>query len=329
MEAMTNSDSSHDSDTVNRWYATATVRNTKRILVPERSRGEFIFPRSRQLMSSHPAITAMGDDAIAYVLAQSAYQYMYEIGLLETRFVIDCALNIVNGRMGDVGDDKKREALTIVIDEGYHAYVALDFIIQMKAKTGIVPVDVPSTNGNLSAVRRALHKLPASIHDDFQLISVCLAEHTLTRDLLSIGKEKDATATFTQVMTDHVADEGRHANYFAKLMKAHWSLLPESTKTLIGTMLPAYLDDYLAGDLERVFDRKVLASMDIAPRQADAVIRDTQAEFERNTNDYIRKTKDNLVKLLQRTGITAHEATQAAFRRHTAEPAGERAASYV
>jgi P-aminobenzoate N-oxygenase AurF len=316
MNAVIEAPSTAIPDSVERWYANATVRKSPRIVVPAGTKGEYIFPRSRQLLSEHPRILASGEDAVSYVLAQSAYKYMYEIGLLETRFVIDCGLNIVNNVIRGADDDEKREALTIVIDEGYHAYVALDFIIQMKACNGIEPVSVPQTNGNLDAVSRAFGLLPKDMHHDFQLLSVCLAEHTLTKDLLSIGREKDATRTFTQVMTDHVSDEGRHANYFAKLTRAHWQRLPEATRCAIGAMLPNYLDDYLAGDTARVFDRKVLGALGLPAGEIEQVIADTQASYLSEMNKYITTTKANLVKLLQRMGILEHAPTQASFIAH-------------
>lgn len=301
---------------VEKWYASATVRNSPRIIVPDESKGEYIFPKSRQLLSVHPAVEAKGQEVVNFVLAQSAYQYMYEIGLLETRFVIDCGLNIVNNVIEGADEEQKLDALTIVIDEGYHAHVALDFIIQMKALTEIEPIEVPQTNGNLSAVNRAMEMLPACVRDDFQLISVTLAEHTLTKDLISIGREKDATRTFTQVMTDHVSDEGRHANYFARMMSAHWARMPEEKRVTIGTMLPAYLDDYLAGDEGRDYDRKILAAAGFDGAEVDAILRDTNDQYLDKLHSYIDITKQNLVKLLQRTGVLDHEPTRAAFVEH-------------
>lgn len=310
----------NEMDSVQRWYGAATVRNAPRIIVPDSAANEYIFPRSRQLMSEHPLVTARGHKTVNYVLAQSTYKYMYEIGLLETKFVIDCGLKIVNNEImpGAVTEMDKLDALTIVIDEGYHAHVALDFIIQMKDKTGISPLSIPHTNGNLDAVGRAFATLPKSMHNDFELISVCLAEHTLTKDLLSIGKEKDATKTFTQVMTDHVSDEGRHANYFATLMKRHWLEMPEQTRVAIGAMLPAYLDDYLAGDEERTFDRSVLAAAGLSEVETDQVIQDTNPAYLESMNGYIEVTRANLVKLLRRTGVLDHAPTQAAFDSHDA-----------
>ncbi|MFM0074571.1 diiron oxygenase [Paraburkholderia sediminicola] len=301
-------------DPVSRWYAGATVRNAPRIYVPQNIAEENIFPPSRQLLATHPLVKKLGQEAISYVLAQSTYKYMYEIGLLETRFVIDCSLKIINGEIGtDIPEEDKREAITIVIDEGYHAYVALDFIIQLKANTGIEPLSVPQTNGNLDAVHRGYETLPRSLHGTFQLLATCLAEHTLTKDLLSIGKEKEATITFTKVMTDHVSDEGRHANYFARVLKDYWKTVGTDDQKLIGRFLPNYLRDYLAADFEREFDRDVLSQLDLTVDEIDTVLQDTDERYSAGAKSYIDVTIANLVKLLDRNGILAHPETRAAF----------------
>jgi hypothetical protein len=300
-------------DYAERWYSAATVRHAERIMVPRPTDDEFIFPKSRQIVVEHPIVLGKGNAVVGWILAQSAYKYMYEIGLLETKYVIDCGLNIVNGKLPHANDLEKREALAVVIDEGYHAYVALDFIMQMKQNTGIAPLRVPTTNRNLDAVRRALDVLPAETHGDFQLLSVCLAEHTLTKDLLSIGKEKDTTRSFTQAMTDHVADEGRHANYFARMLKRHWPLYPESSRESIAALLPGYLDDYLAGDADREFDRAVLQAAGLSIEEAAAVLTDTHARYLANMNGYIDVTKTNLVRLLERTEVMQHPAVRKAF----------------
>ncbi|UTW06391.1 diiron oxygenase [Pseudomonas benzenivorans] len=316
MNAVVELSSSQFFESVNKWYATATVKNSPRIVIAEAAKDDFTYPKSRQILGDHPKVQALGRAGVGYVLAQSAYQYMYEIGLLETRFVIDCSLNIVNNVIAGASEEEKLNALTVVIDEGYHAHVALDYIIQMKNLTGIEPLEVPQTNGNLSAVRRAFDQLPREVHSDFQLISVTLAEHTLTKDLISIGREKEASQAFTKVMTDHVSDEGRHASYFANLMKAHWARLPEQTRCVIGAMLPAYLDDYLAGDETRAFDGKILQGCGFSAVEADSIIADTQAQYLDNLNGYIGTTKANLVKLLQRCGVLDHQPTRAAFIQH-------------
>jgi hypothetical protein len=307
-------------DPIAKWYRDATVRSAARIIVPPPASGEHIFPRSRQPIVDHPLVLARGEEAQSFILMQSAFKYMYEIGLLETRYVIDCGLNIVNNKIPHVTNAEKLDALAVVIDEGYHAHVALDFIIQMESACGVKAIEVPQTNGNLDAVDRALRILPPETHYDFQLLSVCLAEHTLTKDLLSVGREKDTTRSFTQAMTDHVADEGRHAKYFADMVKAHWPRFPEETKRAIGMMLPDYLDDYLDDDMLRAFDRKVLLAAGLSPEETDRVVGETDGRYQENARTYILKTKANLVRLLERIGVMDHEATRASFLGHSAAP---------
>lgn len=299
--------------TVEKWYAAATVKNSKRHYVPDNAKNEYVYPTSRVIISSHPLVQAQGESTIKYVIAQMAYRYMYEIGLLETRFVIDCSLNIVNNIIKGFSEVDKLAALRIVIDEGYHAHVALDYILQMKKITGIEPLEVPNSNGNLDAVKRAFELLPQEVHYDFQLISVTLAEHTLTKDMIIIGRDKEMSQSFTNVLTDHVSDEGNHASYFARLMKEHWARLSDSTKDVIGAMLPAYLDDYLAYDADREFEKRVLASCGLTPKEVERVIVDTNEAYLQNSKSYVETTIHNLTSLLKRSGFMNHEKTKQAF----------------
>ncbi|PJF03317.1 diiron oxygenase [Acinetobacter seifertii] len=299
--------------TVEKWYASATVKNSQRHYVPSDAKDEYVYPTSKVIISTHPLVKAKGDEVVKYAIAQMAYNYMYGIGLLETRFVIDCGLNIANNLIKGFSEADKLAALRIVIDEGYHAHVALDYILQMKEITGIEPLNVPETNGNLSAVNRAFEILPKDIHYDFQLISVTLAEHTLTKDMISIGRDKEMSQTFSSVLTDHVSDEGVHASYFARLMKEHWARLSEDTKDIISEMLPSYLDDYLAYDSHRDFERSVLKNCGLSETEIAKVIEDTDPIFISKSEDYFATTKSNLINLLKRSGFFEHKKLKESF----------------
>lgn len=301
---------------ISKWYRAATVRNSPRIMVPlEDEEGQFIYPKSRQNIVSHDLVVNRGDETISYILAQSAYRYMFEIGLLETKFVIDCSLKIVNNEIYESKGSEKLEALAVVIDEGYHAYVALDFVMQMKQKTGWDPVEIPSINGNLKAVNDVLDTIPEAFKNDFYLISCTIAEHTLTKDLLSVGREKDATESFTKVMKDHVSDEGRHAGYFARMMKMHWSNMREDSKRYIGSMLPDYLDEYLAYDKNREFEEKVLNSCGFTKAEVEKILQDTKAEYIEKNESYIDATKANIVQLLKRSKFFECANTEHSFKK--------------
>ncbi|MDE9535027.1 diiron oxygenase [Xenorhabdus bovienii] len=283
----------------NNWYKRATVRYTPRIKIPSYSSDELIFPIERSVICEHPLVKDLGKDGRSYVLTQSAYQFLYGVGLLETKFVILCCLELLHNRIEGIDNVDKLQALTVLIDEGYHAHVALDYITQMECHSNIKPLLVPETNRNLDATKRAQDKLPKELHADFLLLAVTLAENTLTNEIATIGRESDLTRTFIQLMKDHVLDEGRHSSYFISLMKKRWPQLPADTQKLFYDILPEFLDDFLSVDMSRKFERKVLSSVGLSQRQVEQVIEETNEKFIKNQNNMIEKTKVRLYHLLK------------------------------
>lgn len=311
---MQNTKNSYEWGNISSWYARSTVRNSDRVVVSSnQSADQFLYPVSRQIIAAHPLVESRGRETVAYVLAQSSYRYMYEIGLLETRFVIDCSLMLINGEIGAASESDKLEALAVVIDEGYHAYVALDFIMQIKESTGIEPIEVPYENENLKAVRKYSAMMEGETQADFYLIACTIAEHTLTKDLLSVGRERGATESFSQVMKDHVSDEGRHASYFARMMRHHWKDMSEKSREKIGQVLPAYLYEYLSYDKERMFERKILLQCGLDDTEVNTVLGETYEQYIDKSESYINTTLKNIVALLKRCDVLEHEPTQTSF----------------
>lgn len=300
-------------DIIASWYEKATVRYTPRILVPSYSSEEFIYPIERSVICAHPLVVSCGREARSYILTQAAYQFLYGVGLLETKFVIKCCLDIIHNRICGVSDSEKLQALTVLIDEGYHAHVALDYIVQMKHKSGIDPLHVPESNRRLDAAARAYASLPEDLHMDFQLLAVTLAENVLTDEIANIGRENGLTKTFTQLMKDHVLDEGRHSNYFAELMKSRWIDLPQETQQRFGAMLPDYLDDFLGVDMERMFERRILDSCGLEKEEVERVIADTNSQFVSEYDELAEKTKARLFRLLKKMGVMDVDANRRAF----------------
>ncbi|MDC9595164.1 diiron oxygenase [Xenorhabdus sp. IM139775] len=287
----------------NNWYKRATVRYTPRIKIPSYSSDELIFPIERSTICEHPLVKGLGKDGISYILTQSAYQFLYGVGLLETKFVIICCLELLHDRIEGFDNIDKLQALTVLIDEGYHAYVALDYITQMENHSNIKPLLVPETNRNLDATKRVQDKLTKGLHADFLLLAVTLAENTLTNELATIGRESDLTKTFIQLMKDHVLDEGRHSSYFVSLMKKRWPQLPTDIQKLFCDILPEFLDDFLSVDMGRKFEHEVLSSAGLSQKQVEKVIEETNEKFVKNKFDEIKKTKERLYRLLKVMGI--------------------------
>lgn len=290
-------------DAISAWYEKATVRYTPRIIVPDYTSDALIYPIALSIICEHPLVAARGEDVKSFILTQSAYRFLYGVGLLETKFVIRCSLDLVHDRIFPIDDVKRLQALTVIIDEGYHAHVALDYIVQMKEKSGIAPLSVPQTNRKLDATARAYALLPAQLRMDFQLLAVTLAENVLTNEIATMGREKELTQSYITLMTDHVADEGRHSSYFNDLMKVRWAQLDESTQKTFGTLLPTFLDDFLGVDPHRGFERDMLDECDFSRSDVQQILDDTQDTYLHNQAKLSDRTKARLFRLMKTFGI--------------------------
>ncbi len=295
------------------WYSKATVRHTPRITVPPSDSGQLLYPVSRCSMCEHPLIKALGPEVKEYILTQAGYQFLYGVGLLETKFVIQCCLDMIHNNIKDVSDAEKLQALTVIVDEGYHAHVALDYILQMKSRSDIAPIEVPQTNHKLDATARAYAKLPEALRMDFQLLAVTIAENVLTDEVANLGRERELSQSFTTLMMDHVRDEGRHCKFFADTMKARWAKLPPSTQIRFGQMLPEFLDDFLGVDLERRFERKILAHCGLDEASAERVIHESDPHFAADHAKMKASILNRLYRLLRQMGVLELDVVQEAF----------------
>jgi hypothetical protein len=303
-------------DMTDLWYEKATVRYTPRILVPSFSGDELVYPAARSMICDHPLVQARGGAVRSYIITQAAYLFLYNVTLMETKFVIQSSLDILHQDTAGISDFDKLRALTIVIDEGYHAHVALDYILQMKEQSGIEPLRIPQSNRKLDAIARASADLPEELRADFQLLAVTLAENVITEEVANMGREKDLVKSFANLMMDHVRDEGRHSNYFSDLMKRRWPALEKTTQERLATILPAFLDDYLDVDRTRQFERQVLRACDFSADEAARIISDSNNAFITDHERATKKTKARLFRLIQQIGILDLEANRQAFAHH-------------
>ncbi|TJZ67433.1 diiron oxygenase [Chitiniphilus eburneus] len=285
------------------WYQRATVRYTPRIIVPDYSDEELIYPLARCAVCEHPLVLERGQATRAFILAQAAYQFLYGVGLLETKFVIQCSLDLLHNQIPGIGEFDKLQALTVIIDEGYHAHVALDYIMQMQHQSGITPLQVPESNHKLDAAARASATLPPAMRPDFQLLAVTLAENVLTEEIATLGRDKGLAQTFTTLMMDHTRDEGRHSGYFADLMKKRWTQLPQATRDQFTQMMPDYLEDFLGTDTTRQFERRILRACKFTPQQIEQIIAESESEFIDLHRQLTQKTRIRLDRLLKQIGV--------------------------
>ncbi len=258
-----------------RWEHHSTVRSRPRLKLDSNESGYF-YPLSRQLLCIHPKVHALGDEASRFLLVQSFYKYTNDITLIETRLVNQAILSIITNSLAiPFSDDQKTNLLTIMIDEAYHAYVAHDATLQIKHHTKITPVALPDTLEIELAIEQVLKKIPALYHGFFKLIAVCIAENTLTQDMIDMLYQKEATPFFYQMLQEHVADEGRHATIFSALLEYVWHTISAEARTVFTTILPEFLKQYLSTQIQQQFERTLLYHLNFSTAEIEEIIMDT------------------------------------------------------
>lgn len=296
------------------WDRKSSIRSRPRRILTPNQKDDYFFPLTRQPLAVHPMIQALGSEAIHFVLTQTVYKFMYDIAILETELVNHGALIVANDQL-NLGFPLplRQDALSIIIDEAYHAYVALDYLNQVEAITDIKRLDPPAQTTVLCAVETVKNKLPKELHLLFELISVCIAEHVLTKDLISIGKDKNVGDFFQLIMADHVLDEGRHATIFAYIFEWVWAKLTLEQRDTLGVLLPEFLKEYLKQDLQKEYDEKILHALGLPLSDVQTIINDSYintCHVGLNNNNPV---VINLITLLQRLNILEHAATKEAF----------------
>lgn len=112
----------------------AAVRCSPRALIPSYLSEQLVYPIERCINCQHPLVIERRNQVRSFILAQLSYQFLYGTALLETKFVIHCYLDIINNRITSATEFDKLQALSVIVDESYHAHVAMDYILKVKKK---------------------------------------------------------------------------------------------------------------------------------------------------------------------------------------------------
>lgn len=283
-----------------KWERKATVRNRPRITVNPKEKGYF-FPLSHQPLCVHPTIQHLGKKALHYLLIQSFYKYSNDIAIIETRVVNQTIRMVITDVLPiDFSCEQKLNLLSIMVDESYHAYVAYDTRLQIETHTGIAPLPLPQSIEIEKALEATKKTLPHPYLPLFQLFAVCLAENTLTKDIVTMTDQKETHPFFQKIMQDHLADESRHAGIFFHLLRYLWQHMSEDCRKAIANSLPTFLVHYLGITLQKYFGYQILIQLGLSQDEANKVLDDTYTGFQLTAKHPLLK---NIIMQFEKAGI--------------------------
>lgn len=245
------------------WEDRATIRTRPRRLVEDDQR--LIYPLSRQPLVLGATFQRECPQLRDFVLVQSLYKFINDVVIFETEIVDRTARRIAKDRFAVRFPFACRyDAMTVVVDEDYHALVAMDFLQQTIALTGIEPIALPQEIELSRAIPAALAQVPEPLRDALELVCVGIAENTLTDDVAAFARDDTVKPSVKGLMADHLLDEGRHSSFWARLTRIYWQAAPEAEREAIAAVLPTFLAQYLTNDIQQAFDFSLIAALPVS-----------------------------------------------------------------
>ncbi|MFC6336702.1 aminobenzoate oxygenase [Pseudomonas sp. CCM 7891] len=245
------------------WERRATIRTRPRRLLEDDDK--LIFPLCRQPLVLSATFLDQCPQWRDFVLVQTFYKFINDVVIFETEIVDKTARRIAKNRFSVPFPFACRyNAMTVVIDEDYHALVALDFMQQTIEMTGIPPLDLPPHIELSRAVPAAVNQAPEHLRDAVELICIAISENTVTQDVAAFSKDDSVKQSIRGLMADHLFDEGRHAGFWTRLVRLYWQTASEEDRNIIARILPVFLQHYLTNDLQKAFDLQLIEHLDIS-----------------------------------------------------------------
>ncbi|WJM97672.1 diiron oxygenase [Pseudomonas defluvii] len=245
------------------WEDRATIRTRPRRILENDDR--LIYPLSRQPLVLGATFMRECSQWRDFVLVQSLYKFINDVVIFETEIVDRTARAIAKNRFAIRFPFACRyDAMTVVVDEDYHALVAMDFMQQTVALTGIEPIDLPNEIELSRAIPAALTLVPEHLRDALELICVAIAENTLTNDVAAFARDDTVKPSIKGLMADHLLDEGRHSTFWARLVRLYWQSAPEEDRSCIAQILPVFIRQYLTNEIQKAFDFNVIKHLQVS-----------------------------------------------------------------
>ncbi|WP_025113511.1 diiron oxygenase [Pseudomonas sp. H1h] len=256
------------------WESRATIRTRPRRVLEDDER--LIYPLSRQPLVLSETFLRECPQQRDFALVQTLYKFINDVVIFETEIVDKTARSIAKNRFAVAFPFACRyDAMTVVVDEDYHALVAMDFMQQTVAMTGIEPIELPNEIELSRAIPAAVALAPEHLRSAVELICVAIAENTVTGDVAAFARDDTVKPSIKGLMADHLLDEGRHSSFWARMVRIYWHTASDADRETIAQILPVFIGHYLTNDIQKSFDLRLIDALPVS----DAVRRSLKDEM--------------------------------------------------
>lgn len=252
------------------WESRATIRTRPRRVLENDDK--LIYPLSRQPLVLSETFLRECPWKRDFALVQTLYKFINDVVIFETEIVDKIARSIAKNRFAvEFPFACRYDAMTVVVDEDYHALVAMDFMQQTVAMTGIAPIDLPLEIELSQAIPAAVALAPPPLRNAVELICVAIAENTVTGDVSAFAKDDTIKQSIKGLMADHLLDEGRHSGFWSRMVRIYWHTACDDDRQCIARILPVFIEHYLTNEIQRSFDLRLIDALQIGDAARDAL----------------------------------------------------------
>jgi len=245
------------------WENRATIRTRPRRVLEDDER--LIYPLSRQPLVLSETFLRECPQQRDFALVQTLYKFINDVVIFETEIVDKTARSIAKNRFAVAFPFACRyDAMTVVVDEDYHALVAMDFMQQTVAMTGIEPIQLPDEIELSRAIPAAVALAPEHLRSAVELICVAIAENTVTGDVAAFARDDTVKPSIKGLMADHLLDEGRHSSFWARMVRIYWHTANAEDRETIAQILPVFIGHYLTNDIQKSFDLRLIDALPVS-----------------------------------------------------------------
>ncbi|WP_053116426.1 diiron oxygenase [Pseudomonas sp. P1.31] len=245
------------------WESRATIRTRPRRVLENDER--LIYPLSRQPLVLSETFLRECPQQRDFALVQTLYKFINDVVIFETEIVDKTARSIAKNRFAVAFPFACRyDAMTVVVDEDYHALVAMDFMQQTVAMTGIEPIQLPDEIELSRAIPAAVALAPEHLRSAVELICVAIAENTVTGDVAAFARDDTVKPSIKGLMADHLLDEGRHSSFWARMVRIYWHTASDADRETIAQILPVFIGHYLTNDIQKSFDMRLIDALPVS-----------------------------------------------------------------
>lgn len=293
------------------WESRATIRTRPRRLLEDDQR--LIYPLSRQPLVLSETFLRECPQQRDFALVQTLYKFINDIVIFETEIVDKTARSIAKNRFAVAFPFACRyDAMTVVVDEDYHALVAMDFMQQTVALTGIEPIQLPDEIELSRAIPAAVALTPEHLRSAVELICVAIAENTVTGDVAAFARDDSVKPSIKGLMADHLLDEGRHSSFWARMVRIYWHTASDTDRETIAQILPVFIGHYLTNDIQKSFDLRLIDALTVSETTRHS-LREEIAGFAFPINRH-HPLVGNIVRFFHNSSLLATPCVQHALR---------------